>query len=61
MSDRRVQQIDSGHTDRGPDRGLLQEQTYLVRTEQLIPDDAPDPQPNRATRRALKRAARRKK
>ncbi|WP_432137620.1 hypothetical protein [Streptomyces sp. bgisy154] len=36
-------------------------QTELVRTEQLIADDAPDPQPNRATRRALKRAARRTK
>ncbi|MFF4834070.1 hypothetical protein [Streptomyces sp. NPDC001315] len=34
-------------------------QTELVRTEQLVNDDAPDPQPNRATRRALKRAARR--
>jgi hypothetical protein len=36
-------------------------QTTLVRTEQVIPDDAPDPTPNRATRRALKRATRRKK
>ena len=35
--------------------------TILVRTEQVVDDDAPDPQPNRATRRALKRAARRKK
>ncbi|MER5750658.1 hypothetical protein [Streptomyces sp. NPDC002088] len=37
-------------------------QTELVRTEQLVNDDAPDPAPpNRATRRALKRAARRNK
>ncbi|MEU5596632.1 hypothetical protein [Streptomyces sp. NPDC020298] len=36
-------------------------QTTVVRTEQLVDDDAPDPAPpNRATRRALKRAARRK-
>ncbi|MFJ6066550.1 hypothetical protein ACIQHU_26340 [Streptomyces tendae] len=34
-------------------------QTELVRTEQLVDDDAPDPRPNRATRRAMKRAARR--
>ena len=33
----------------------------LVRTETVIPDDAPDPQPNRAERRALARAARRTK
>lgn len=33
----------------------------LVRTEQIVDDDAPGPTPpNRATRRALKRAARRK-
>lgn len=37
-------------------------QTELVRTEQLVDDDAPDPQPpNRKTRRALARAARRTK
>ena len=60
MTNRRVQQIDSGHTDRSPDHSLLQAQTYLVRTEQVIDDDAPDPQPNRATRRANKRAARKK-
>ncbi|WP_435279297.1 hypothetical protein [Streptomyces sp. 1222.5] len=61
MTGRRVQQIGSGHSDRGPDRGLLQAQTYLVRTEHVIDDDAPDPRPNRATRRAAARAARRKK
>lgn len=36
-------------------------ETRLVRTEDVMPENAPDPQPNRATRRALKRAARRKK
>ena len=35
-------------------------QTRLVRTEQVVDDDAPDPTPNRATRRALARAARKK-
>lgn len=36
-------------------------QTELVRTEQVIPDNAPDPTaPNRATRRAMQRATRRK-
>ncbi|SEC03228.1 hypothetical protein SAMN04490357_1009 [Streptomyces misionensis] len=35
--------------------------TELVRTEEVIADDAPDPRPNRATRRALARAARRSK
>lgn len=59
MTGRRVQ-IDSGHTDRGPDRGLLQTQTYLVRTETVVDDDAPDPTPNRATRRAIRRATRKK-
>lgn len=34
--------------------------TRLVRTEQVVDDDAPDPQPNRKTRRAMQRAARRK-
>jgi hypothetical protein len=52
---RRVQ-IDSKQVDPGPDRGLLQTQTYLVRTETVIDDNAPDPQPNRAARRALARA-----
>ena len=34
----------------------------LVRTEQVVDDDAPDPAPpNRETRRALARAARRTK
>lgn len=32
--------------------------TVLVRTEQIIDDDAPDPTPNRKTRRALARAKR---
>lgn len=37
-------------------------QAELVRTEQLVDDEAPDPAPrNRETRRALARAARRKK
>jgi hypothetical protein len=31
----------------------------LVRTEQVIDDDAPDPTANRKTRRAMQRAARR--
>ena len=31
----------------------------LVRTEQVIDDDAPGPTPNRKTRRAMQRAARR--
>jgi hypothetical protein len=34
---------------------------HLIRTEQVIDDDAPEPRPNRATRRAIKRAARRTK
>jgi hypothetical protein len=45
--------------DRGPNRGLTQEQTFLVRTETVIDDDAPDPRPSRKTRRALARQARR--
>lgn len=35
--------------------------TELVRTEQVVADDAPDPKPNRETRRAAARAARRKR
>lgn len=34
-------------------------ETRLVRTETVIPDDAPDPRPNRKIRRAMARAARR--
>lgn len=34
--------------------------TTVVRTEHVIPDDAPDPTPNRATRRAAARARRKK-
>ncbi|MGW1497548.1 hypothetical protein ACWCQW_02970 [Streptomyces mirabilis] len=41
-----------------PAPGVTWEQR-LVRTEQVIDDDAPDPTPNRATRRAMQRAARR--
>jgi hypothetical protein len=59
VTDRR-EQIASGHTDRGPRRGLLQTQTYLARIELVVDDDAPDPQPNRATRRAAARANRKK-
>lgn len=43
-----------------PAPGVTWEQR-LVRTEQVIDDDAPDPTPNRKTRRANKRAARRTK
>jgi hypothetical protein len=46
--------------ERAPRPGITW-QTQLVRTEQVIPDDAPDSTPNRETRRALKRATRRKK
>jgi hypothetical protein len=38
--------------------GVTWEQ-HLVRTEQVVDDQAPDPQPNRATRRAQARATRR--
>lgn len=50
-------------TPRGERAGTLGVtwQTTVVRTEQLIADDAPGPQPNRETRRAMRRAARRKK
>lgn len=34
---------------------------HLIRTETVIPDDAPDPRPSRKTRRAMARAARRTK
>jgi hypothetical protein len=75
MTDRRRVQADAlpvRQTDRGPNRGLLQTQTYLVRTETVIDDDTDStttpgmnepqqPRPNRATRRALQRAARRTK
>lgn len=64
MTERRRVQAEAlpvSQTDRGPGRGLLQTQTYFVRTETVIDDDAPDPQPNRATRRATARAARRTK
>lgn len=61
MTDRRTTQVTDRQIDRGPNRGLTQEQTFLVRTETVIPDDAPDPRPNRKTRRAMARAARRTK
>lgn len=61
MTDRRVQADAVRQVDRGPGRALRLEQTYLVRTETVVDDDAPDPAPpNRKTRRAQKRAARRK-
>lgn len=41
-----------------PRAGATWEQ-HLVRTEQVVDDDAPDPRPNRATRRAMQRATRR--
>lgn len=43
-----------------PKPGATWEQ-HLIRTEQVIDDDAPDPRPNRKTRRALARKARRTK
>lgn len=43
-----------------PKPGVTWEQ-HLIRTETVIPDDAPDPRPNRKTRRAMARAARRTK
>lgn len=61
MTDRRIE-IQAGHTDRGPGRSLLQQQTFLVHAETVVDDDAPDPAPpNRATRRAMQRATRRTK
>ena len=60
MTSRRTQ-VTARQIDRGPNRGLMQEQTFLVRTETVIDDDAPDPRPNRKTRRAQARAARRTK
>lgn len=56
----RQTQASARQIDRGPNRGLIQEQTFLVRTETVIDDDAPDPRPNRATRRAIARARRKK-
>jgi hypothetical protein len=43
-----------------PKPGVTWEQ-HLIRTETVIPDDAPDPRPSRKTRRAMARAARRTK
>jgi hypothetical protein len=40
--------------ERAPRLGVTWD-TVLVRTEQIVDDDAPDPRPNRATRRALAR------
>lgn len=49
----------SGRPEHTPRPGVTWE-TRLVRTETVIPDDAPDPTPpNRKTRRAKQRAARR--
>jgi len=56
----RQTQVSARQIDRGPNRGLTQEQTFLVRAEQVVDDDASDPRPNRATRRALARARRKK-
>lgn len=61
MTERRIQPAAVRQVDRSPGRALRLEQTYLVRTETVIPDEAPDPTPaNRKTRRAEQRAARRK-
>lgn len=43
--------------ERSPAPGVTWD-TVLVRSEQIIDDDAPDPTPNRKTRRALARAKR---
>ena len=46
------------HPEHTPRPGVTWEQR-LIRTETVIPDDAPDPRSNRKTRRAMARAARR--
>lgn len=46
--------------EHAPKPGAHWEQ-HLIRTETVIPDDAPDPQPSRKTRRAMARATRRTK
>ena len=46
----------SARGEHTPKPGANWEQ-HLVRTETVIPDDAPDPRPNRKTRRAQARAA----